>query len=52
MSLELYFHPFASFCQKVLVAFYENDVAFEPHVVDLRDEASSAEFKRIWSARR
>jgi len=48
MSLELYFHPFASFCQKVLVALYENDVAFEPHVVDLGDEASSAEFKRIW----
>jgi glutathione S-transferase len=48
MSLELYFHPFASFCQKVLVALYENDVPFEPHVVDLGDEASSAEFKRIW----
>jgi len=48
MSLELYFHPFASFCQKVLVALYENDVPFEPHVVDLGDEVSSAEFKRIW----
>ena len=48
MSLELYFHPFASFCQKVLVALYENDVPFEPRVVDLGDEVSSAEFKRIW----
>jgi glutathione S-transferase len=48
MSLELYFHPFASFCQKVLVAFYENDTRFEPHVVDLADETSSADFKRIW----
>ena len=48
MSLVLYFHPFASFCQKVLVALYENDVPFEPHVVDLGDEASSAAFKRIW----
>src|SRR2546426_8680637 len=48
MSLELYFHPFASFCQKVLVALYENDVPFEPHVVDLGDEVSSAEFRRIW----
>jgi len=46
--MRLYFHPFASFCQKVLVALYENDVPFEPHVVDLGDEASSAEFKRIW----
>jgi glutathione S-transferase len=48
MSLKLYFHPFASFCQKVLVAFYENDTPFEPHVVDLADETSSAEFKKIW----
>jgi len=48
MSLRLYFHPFASFCQKALVALYENDVPFEPHLVDLGDEASSAEFKRIW----
>jgi len=46
--MRLYFHPFASFCQKVLVALYENDVPFEPHVVDLGDEVSSAEFKRIW----
>jgi glutathione S-transferase len=48
MSLELYFHPFASFCQKVLVAFYENDTPFEPHIVDLADETSSAHFKTIW----
>jgi glutathione S-transferase len=48
MSLELYFHPFAAFCQKVLIALYENDTPFEPHLVDLGDEVSSAEFKRIW----
>ncbi len=27
MSLTLYYHPFASFCQKVLIALYENDIA-------------------------
>jgi glutathione S-transferase len=48
MSLKLYFHPFSSFCQKVLVALYENDTAFEPHMVDLTDETSRAEFKKIW----
>ena len=48
MSLHLYMHPFSSFCQKVLVAFYENDTPFEKHVVDLGDEASSAEFKKMW----
>jgi len=29
MSLTLYAHPFSSYCQKVLVALYENDVEFE-----------------------
>jgi glutathione S-transferase len=48
MSLKLYFHPFSSFCQKVLIAFYENDTPFEPHIVDLTNEASRAEFKKIW----
>ena len=47
-SLKLYFHPFASFCQKALVAFYENDTPFEPHIVDLGNETSRAEFKKIW----
>jgi glutathione S-transferase len=48
MSLTLYFHPLSSFCQKVLIALYENDTRFEPHLVDLADENSRAEFKRIW----
>jgi glutathione S-transferase len=48
MSLKPYFHPLASFCQKVLVAFYENDTPFEPHIVDLGDEISRADFRKIW----
>ncbi|MGH7805490.1 MAG: glutathione S-transferase family protein [Candidatus Binatia bacterium] len=48
MSLHLYFHPLSSFCHKVLIAFYENDTPFEPHVVDLSDEASASAFKKIW----
>lgn len=48
MSLKLYFHPLASFCQKVLIAFYENDTPFEPHIVDLGDETARAEFLRLW----
>jgi hypothetical protein len=27
VSLELFFHPLSSFCQKVLIALYENDIA-------------------------
>lgn len=48
MSLTLYFHPLSSFCQKVLIALYENDTPFVPHIVDLGDEASCAAFKKIW----
>jgi glutathione S-transferase len=48
MSLKLYFHPLASFCHKALIAFYENDVPFEPVIVDLADETSSAAFRAVW----
>ncbi|MEH2510739.1 glutathione S-transferase [Nitrobacteraceae bacterium AZCC 1564] len=48
MSLKLYFHPLASFCWKALIAFYENDTPFEPHIVDLGDEAARAAFLKLW----
>ncbi|MEK1887709.1 MAG: glutathione S-transferase family protein [Phyllobacterium sp.] len=51
MSLTLYFHPLSSFCQKVLTALYEKDVAFEKSVVDFMDPVASASFTRIWPIR-
>ena len=48
MALKLYFHPLASFCQKALVALYENDTPFEGVLVDLGDPTSSAAFRRVW----
>jgi glutathione S-transferase len=48
MSLTLHYHPLSSFCQKVLIALYENDTPFTPHLVDLGDEASAASFKALW----
>jgi glutathione S-transferase len=48
MSLALYFHPLSGYCQKVLMALYENETPFAPHIVDLGDPASSAKFKKIW----
>jgi glutathione S-transferase len=48
MSLKLYFHPLASFCWKALIALYENDVPFEPVVVDLGDAASRDAFGAVW----
>ena len=48
MSLVLYLHPLASFCHKVLIALYENETPFEPQVIDLGDEASSADLVESW----
>src|SRR5215212_6863917 len=48
MTLVLYLHPLSSFCQKALIALYENGTAFEPRIVDLSDEASRAAFLRLW----
>lgn len=48
MSLILYFHPLASYCHKVLLALYENETAFEGRIVDLADQAASAEFFAVW----
>lgn len=46
--LTLYYHPFASFCQKALIAFYENDVPFDREIVDLGDPESRAAFQQVW----
>jgi glutathione S-transferase len=48
MSLTLYYHPLSSFCQKVLVALYENATPFTPHLVDFADPASRKAFLEIW----
>lgn len=48
MSLTLYFHPLSSYCQKALVALYENDTPFVPQLVDLTNETSRAEYKKVW----
>src|SRR6267142_1961490 len=50
MSLKLYLHPLSSFCQKALIAFYENDTPFEPHIVNLGEARSRADFLKIWPA--
>jgi glutathione S-transferase len=48
MSLKLYYHPLSSFCQKALIALYENDTPFEPQLVNLADAASRADFLKVW----
>ena len=46
MSLVLYEHPFAAFCQKVRVAFYELDIPFTTHLVEGAE--GRAELAALW----
>jgi glutathione S-transferase len=46
--LELFYHPLASFCHKVLIGLYENDTPFVPKQVDLMDPVTSAAFVALW----
>jgi glutathione S-transferase len=47
-GLHLYFHPLASYCWKALIALYENETPFTPHVIDLGDAAQRAELAALW----
>ncbi len=49
MSLTLHFHPLASFCQKALIALYENDTPFTPKLVDLANETARAALLNLWT---
>jgi glutathione S-transferase len=48
MTLRLYFHPLSSFSQKVLIALYENDTAFQPEILGAGDAAAIEALKKIW----
>ena len=46
MALTLYAHPFSSYCQKVLVALYQNELPFTYR--SLEDPAAMDELKALW----
>ena len=48
MSLTLHFHPLASFCQKALIALYENGTPFTPKLVDLASATERAALLKLW----
>jgi len=52
MALQLYFHPFSSYCQKVLVALYENGIPFEPHELAGPDSPAMQALTRLWPMKR
>jgi glutathione S-transferase len=48
MSLMLFSHPFASYCQKVLIALYENETPFACRMLDPDHPDNGAELARLW----
>ncbi|HEX8436279.1 glutathione S-transferase family protein [Archangium sp.] len=52
MTLRLYAHPFSSYCQKVLIALYENDTRFEFRMLAFDDEKVAVELESLWPLKR
>lgn len=48
MPLQLFAHPFSSYCQKVLIALYENATPFEFRALDAEHPQNWAEFMQLW----
>lgn len=52
MSLQLFAHPFSSYCQKVLIALYENELPFEFRLLAPDEPGNGAEFQVLWPMRK
>ncbi len=52
MSLELFAHPLSSYCQKALIALYENGTPFEWRMLGPDHPDNEAEFAARWPIRR
>src|SRR5262245_34446859 len=50
--MKLYAHPFSSYCQKVLIALYENAIPFEFRMLAPGDHEVAAEHAALWPLRR
>lgn len=48
MTLQLFAHPFSSYCQKVLVALYENATPFTLRMVGPDQPDNTAELATLW----
>jgi len=48
--MKLYAHPFSSYCQKALIALYENRTPFEYRM--LEDEGAMVELTALWPMKR
>lgn len=48
MTLQLYAHPFSSYCQKVLIALWADGTDFEYRILDPEHPGNMEELKRRW----
>jgi len=52
MAMKLYAHPFSSYCQKVLIALYENATPFEWRLLAPDNPQAVAELEALWPLKR
>ena len=52
MSLKLYVHPFSSYSQKALIAFYEKNVPFDLQLLSSTNPKAGEELKALWPLER
>ncbi len=52
MSPILYAHPFSSYCQKALIAFYENETPFEFRMLSPEHPDILQEFEALWPVKK
>ncbi|BAU49381.1 glutathione S-transferase [Sulfurifustis variabilis] len=50
--MKLYAHPFSSYCQKVLIALYENGTPFEYRLLAPEHPETAAEHEALWPFRK
>src|ERR1700749_4485546 len=52
MTLQRFAHPFSSYCQKVLIALYENGIPFTFRMLGPDQPETGAEFASLWPIKR
>ncbi len=46
--MKFYYNPLSTYCQKVLIAFHETGIEFEPEILNLMDEQVRADYRKIY----
>ena len=46
--MKLYYNPISTYSQKVIIAFYEKALEFEPNIVNLMDPDDLAKYREVY----